>query len=103
MCAVTFSAGYLKIFSADPKLGFLSGANSLTENAALLNGPAATGMLRQASVWRFDALVAGSFLVLVLLIVIGSARQWWQLGRGIESARLHESEFVPLSQLEPAA
>ncbi len=103
MCAVTFSAGWLKIFSADPKLGFLSGATSLTEKATLLQGSAAAGMLRQASVWRFDAFVAGTFLVLVLLILLGSAHQWWQLIRGTQSARLHESEFVPLSELEPAA
>jgi carbon starvation protein len=103
MCAVTFSAGWLKIFSTDPKLGFLSGARSLVDKVASLPGPAAAGMLRQASVWRFDAIVAGTFLVLVLLIVIGSARQWWQLMRGTQSARLHESEFVALSQLEPAA
>jgi carbon starvation protein len=103
MCAVTFSAGYLKIFSADPKLGFLSGANSLIERAGLLNGAAAAGLVRQAGVWRFDAFVAGTFLLLVLMILIGSARQWWQLIRGTKSAPLHESEFVPLRQLEPAS
>ena len=96
MCAVTFSAGYLKIFSADPKLGFLAGSQSLAEQAATLDATKAADLLRQAAVWRFDALVAGLFLVFVLLIVIGSARQWWQLLRGTAPLVLRESEFVPL-------
>lgn len=103
MCAVTFLAGYLKIFSPDAKLGFLAGSQSLVEKAAALSGPEAAGMLRQAQVWRFDALIAGSFLVLVLLIVCGSARQWWQLLRGTKPVVLHENEFVSLSQLEGVA
>jgi carbon starvation protein len=102
MCAVTFSAGYLKIFSADPKLGFLSGARSLVEQAGTVIDAKAAELVRQAGVWRFDALVAGSFLVLVLLIVLGSAIQWWQLVRGTKPLSLNEAEFIPLAQLETA-
>src|SRR5438105_5196155 len=98
MCAVTFSAGYLKVFSPDPKLGFLSGARSLLREAAGIVDPAkAANLARQAGVWQFDALVALFFLVLVLLIVLGSARQWWQLLRGTKRVKLHESEFVSIS------
>src|SRR6266700_1713896 len=98
MCAVTFSAGYLKVFSPDPRLGFLSGARSLLREASGMADPAkAAELARQAGVWRFDALVAVFFLVLVCLIVLGSARQWWQLIRGTSRAVLHESEFVPIS------
>jgi len=98
MCAVTFSAGYLKVFSSDPRLGFLSGAESLLSQAATITDPLqAANLARQATIWRFDAFVAVFFLVLVLLIVLGSAKQWWQLLRGTKRVVLHESEFVPLS------
>ena len=59
-------------------------------------------LVRQANVWRFDALVAGAFLILVLLIVIGSAIQWWQLIRGTRRIELHESEFVPVTNTQLA-
>jgi carbon starvation protein len=98
MCAVTFSAGYLKVFSSDPRLGFLSGAQQLLSQAAAITDPVkAANLARQATIWRFDAFVAVFFLALVLLIVLGSARQWWQLLRGTKRVVLHESEFVPLS------
>ena len=98
MCAVTFSAGYLKVFSPDPRLGFLSGAQSLLSQAAAITDPVkAANLARQATIWRFDAFVAVFFLVLVLLIVLGSARQWWQLLCGTKRVVLHESKFVPLS------
>jgi carbon starvation protein len=103
MCAVTFSAGYLKVFSFDPGLGFLSGARSLLDQASTVADPTkAAELVRQAGVWRFDALVAVFFLVLVLAIVLGSARQWWQLIRGTKRIALHENEFVPITPAQLA-
>jgi carbon starvation protein len=100
MCAVTFSAGYMKIFSPDPKLGFLSGARSLIENGAgIANASKGVDLVRQAAVWRFDAMVAALFLLLVLSIVIGSAMQWYRLVIGSKRVELHESEFVPLAEV----
>jgi carbon starvation protein len=101
MCAVTFSAGYLKIFSSDPKLGFLSGAQSLWDQAGTIGDPTkAAELTRQAWVWQFDSIVAGFFMLFVFLIVVGSATQWWQLIRGTKPVVLRESEFVPVAQLE---
>jgi carbon starvation protein len=103
MCAVTFSAGYLKVFSSDSRLGFLSGARSLSQEATRIADPAkAADLARQAGVWRFDALVAIFFLVLVLMIVLGSARQWWRLLRGRRPLILYESEFVPITAAQLA-
>jgi len=100
MCAVTFSAGYLKIFSTDPKLGFLSGAQSLAREAiGSVDQTKASELMRQATVWRFDAVVAGSFMVFVFLIVVGSATQWWQLIGGTKPVVLRESEFVPVGSV----
>src|SRR5882757_4432396 len=103
MCAVTFSAGYLKVFSSDPRLGFLSGARSLLGQASTVaDSTKAAELVRQAGVWRFDALVAVFFLVLVLGIVLGSAQQWWQLIRGTKRIALHENEFVPITPAQLA-
>ena len=103
MCAVTFSAGYLKIFSDDPRLGFLSGAQSLATQAnGIVDPTKANELLRQAWVWQLDAIVAGFFMLFVFLIVVGSASQWWKLIRGTKPVVLRESEFVPVGSVELA-
>lgn len=103
MCVVTFSAGWLKVLSSDPRLGFLSGARSLLDQASrMADADKAAEMVRQAGIWRFDALVAVFFLVLVAAILFGSAKQWWQLIRGSKRIVLHENEFVPITSAQLA-
>jgi carbon starvation protein len=100
MAVVTFSAGYMKIFSPDPNLGLLAGAESAIQKSLQAANPGAAAVLiRQATMYRIDVFVAASFLVLVLLIVIGSAAEWYRLLVGHKRVELHESEFVPLAEV----
>ena len=100
MCLVTFSAGYIKIFSPDPNLGLLASARSaIAKSVQAADANAAAVLVRQAAMYRVDIFVAATFLVLVLLIVIGSAAEWYRLLAGRKRVELHESEFVPLAEV----
>jgi carbon starvation protein len=100
MAVVTFSAGYMKIFSPDPNLGLLASARlAIQKSAQAADAGAAAVLIRQATMYRIDVFVAASFLVLVLLIVIGSAVEWYRLLVGHKQVQLHESEFVPLAEV----
>jgi len=100
MAVVTFSAGYMKIFSPDPNLGLLSGAQSaIQKSVQAADAGAAAVLLRQATMYRIDIFAAASFLLLVLLIVIGSALEWYRLLAGHKRVELHESKFVPLAEV----
>jgi carbon starvation protein len=97
--AVTMTAGWMKIFDPAP-VGFLAIARGL--KARLLAG----GSPAEAVVWRaqifnnyVDAGVTGTFLGLVLIVVIASARVWWQLLAGQRTADLREAPYVPLAGL----
>jgi carbon starvation protein len=87
LLAVTMTAGWMKIFSADPRLGFLSAAN-------------AAGNARQAFNAHVDAAVTAVFLILVAVIVIANARVWWLLLAGRRAPDLREEPFVPAEPLD---
>jgi carbon starvation protein len=100
MCVVTFSAGYIKIFSPDPNLGLLASAQSaIAKSVQAADASAAAEFVRQAEMYRVDIFVAATFLVLVLLIVMGSAAEWYRLLAGRKRVQLHEAEFVPLAEV----
>ncbi|PYI43580.1 MAG: carbon starvation protein A, partial [Verrucomicrobia bacterium] len=80
MAVVTFSAGYMKIFSPDPNLGLLASARlALQKSAQAADAGAVAVLMRQATMYRIYVFVAASFLMLVLLIGIGSAAEWYRL------------------------
>ncbi len=97
LLTVTMTAGWMKIFSVDPRLGFLSAAQDFEWRIA------AGGNAAQLAEWRslafsnrVDAVVTGTFLVLVALVVLASARGWVQLLAGRRAVDLHEEPYVPL-------
>ena len=95
LLSVTMTAGWQKIFSADPRLGFLSAAARYGEQIA------AGGTAEQIGQWKHlltsqyvNAGVTGTFLVLVLAIVITSARLWVKLWSGRAGPPLREEAYV---------
>ena len=97
LLAVTMTAGWQKIFSADPRLGFLSAAAQYKSQIA------AGGTAKQLAEWQhlltnqyINSAVTGTFLVLVILIVLTSTRLWVQLLSGRKVPVLHEEPYVAL-------
>ena len=112
LVAVTFTASVQKIWHPDPRIGFLAQANilhqktpALEENLAAAKSAgnitamdAAESALRANRMLEFnnvlDAIVAGTFLVLVAAIVFVSVREWVLLLSRRKAAALHETEPV---------
>ncbi|HXI68780.1 MAG TPA: carbon starvation CstA family protein [Verrucomicrobiae bacterium] len=125
LLSVTFTAGVEKIFHPDPRIGFLAQARVLkvkiveTESKLaplqeLHSGPPRASLTKEESeklildakelpknrVLYFnnllDAAVAGTFLLLVTMIVVMSVREWIFLLSRRKPAVLHETEPVYL-------
>jgi carbon starvation protein len=101
LLAVTTTAGWLKIFSADPRVGFLSAAADLKKKIA------AGGTEAQLAQWQHlltnnyvNTAVTGAFLVLVLLVVAVSVREWWLLLSKRQATVLREEPYVRLAAAE---
>jgi len=97
LLSVTMTAGWMKIFSADPRLGFLSQAAVLRQQIAAGGGAEQLARLhRLVFSNQVDAAVTAAFMVLVALVVAASARAWVQLLAGRRARDLHEEPYVRL-------
>jgi carbon starvation protein len=116
LLAVTLSAGYIKVWDANPKVGFLAGAQAAQGKipaleqaltAAQADGDSvaiatATKALNAVRTTHFnsviDAWVTGIFLALVAAIVLLSVYEWARLLLRHKAATLSETEpvFLPM-------
>ena len=101
LAAVTFTAGWQKVFSPDPKLGFLAQANGIAAKLAAGALPAgaqtADAARRMIFNARLDAVVALVFMGVAVMVIAVSIREWILLVRKRKPAVMHEAPFVPSS------
>jgi len=100
IAVVTLTGGWLKIFSDNPKLGFLA-------HARLFEGMIAAGTptpgvasieaaKRMVFNDRLDAVVAGFFMIAFVVILIESSRVWMRILSGRSPATSTEVSFIQL-------
>ena len=107
LVVVTMTAGYQKLFSTIPRLGFLAHARLFSESLAvgvLPPGAKSIGDARRLIANDYlDAVVAGFFLISVLVVLLTSAHEWYLVLRGRKPAISTEVPFTarPLDSLAP--
>jgi hypothetical protein len=106
LITVTFTAGWQKMFHADPRIGFLAMADKLKADLAAGTVEAAKIGATNTLIFnnQLDAVVAGIFLLLVIAIMIVSVREWALLLLKRKPAVLQEASpvWLPPAVANPA-
>jgi len=84
---VTMTAGWQKVFSPDPRLGFLAHAASLAGS----DNPNAGRLIFND---RLDAGMALLFMAVVAVLLVASFAEWWLVLSRRKAAVLHEAPYV---------
>jgi carbon starvation protein len=87
LAAATLTAGWQKVFAADPMLGFLSHAQTLAGST----DPNAARMIFND---RLDAGLALFFMAVVCVVILASAREWYLIAARKKAPRVNEAPFV---------
>jgi carbon starvation protein len=87
LTAATLTAGWQKVFSPDPSLGFLSHAQSLANSTS---ADAARLIFND----RLDAALSIFFMLIVVVVILASAREWYLVAARRKAPRVQEAPFV---------
>jgi carbon starvation protein len=96
LVTVTMTASYEKIFDANPRLGFLAGANALVAQVTAGKIPAERIVETQRLIFnlRLDAAVTAVLACMVLVLVVEAIVQWYSILSRRREVVLHESPYV---------
>jgi carbon starvation protein len=96
LVTVTMTASYQKIFSANPRIGFLSLANSMAAQVAAGKIPAAKLADTHRVIFnqRLDAVVTAIFATMVTVLIIEALVQWYRILSRSRETVLHETPYV---------
>jgi carbon starvation protein len=86
LVTTTLTAGWQKVFAADPKLGFLAHARSLAASA----DPNAARLIFNDQV---NAGLALFFMAIVVVILLASAREWVLVAVGRKAPQVNEAPY----------
>jgi carbon starvation protein len=122
LLTITLTAGAIKVWDANPKIGFLAAADAAKAKVAALeqavgsaaqNGgeplAAAEKVLKEQRTLRFnntvDAAVTGAFIILVSTIFLLSIYEWLRLITRAKAPALSETEpvYLPAGALAPSS
>jgi carbon starvation protein len=92
LLSVTLTAGWQKIFAADPRLGFLAHARDIA--ARMAAGADVANGARLVFNDRLNATLTGVFMAVVIALVISSVWEWVAIVTRKKEARLKEAPFV---------
>jgi carbon starvation protein len=96
LITITMTASWQKIFSANARIGFLSGANALAAQIAAGKIPAAKVEEIQRTIFnlRLDAVVTAVLAVMILVLVFEAIVRWAAILTKRSDAVLHETPYV---------
>jgi carbon starvation protein len=93
---ITMTASYQKIFSSNPRIGFLSAANAQAAQIAAGKIPAGKIIEAQRGVFnqRLDAAVTATLAVMILVLIAEAVAHWYMILRKKKAAVLFETPYV---------
>jgi carbon starvation protein len=96
LVVVTLTAAWQKVLHADPRVGFLAQAASLSARLAAGAVPADKVAATERLIFnaRLDAGVTALFAGLVVVIVVEALVEWWRVLSGRKPAQVQEAAYV---------